>query len=172
MRGIIPLVATVAFALSGCGESESSEAPEVEARDENALGSYDIDPRSGEVRASHTDAAGVTTTMRAGETVPAQLPEPFSPYPGATITNTTLVEQGEGAFVTVEFTTPDERPKVVEFYRKQAIDAGIDPEIEISGGETTTLGGESSVRRASFALQVTRVSDLTEGQISVASGFD
>ena len=140
--------------------------------EEEALGSYDIDPESGEIRATHTDAAGVTTTMYAGESVPARLPAPFAPYPGATVSNTTRVEQGEGMFVTVEFDTSDTREKVVEFYRAQAVEAGIDPEIEISAGQTTTLGGESGAARSSFALQVTRVGDRTEGQISVARGLD
>ncbi|MBX7540131.1 hypothetical protein [Qipengyuania sphaerica] len=136
------------------------------------VGSYDIDPQTGEIRATHTDAAGITTTMRAGEAVEARFPEPFTAYPSAKITNTTRVEQGEGAFVTVEFTSPDPRKQIVEFYRAQAKEAGIDPDIEIDGGETTTLGGENLDVKTSFALQVTRVGDVTEGQLSVASGFD
>ncbi|EDL48584.1 hypothetical protein [Erythrobacter sp. SD-21] len=142
-------------------------------RDEaDPAGSYDIDPETGEIRATHTDTTGLTTTMRAGEKVEARYPAPFTGYPGAKVTNTTRVEQGENLFVTIEFTTPDAREKVVAFYRAQAEEAGIDPEIEVSGGQTTTLGGENARGGASFALQVTRVGEETQGQISVASGFD
>ncbi|MBY6129238.1 hypothetical protein KUW15_10975 [Qipengyuania aquimaris] len=172
MRHFPPLLLSSALLLSACGSGEGGTEGDATAAETEALGSYTIDPESGEVRATHTDAAGVTTTMRAGENVPVRWPDPFTAYPGAEITNTTRVEQGEGAFVTVEFTTPDARPDVVEFYRKQAVEAGIEPEIEVSGGETTTLGGENRDRKASFALQVTRVDGRTEGQISVTRGFD
>lgn len=172
MRSVFPVSLALILVLTACGQQadEAADGPAEDAQE--TLGSYDIDPQSGEVRATHTDAAGVTTTMRAGETVEARLPEPFTVYPGASVTNTTRVEQGDGAFVTVEFTTPDEREKVVEFYRRQSRDAGIEPEVEVSAGATTTLGGENRERRSSFALQVTRVSALTEGQVSIASGFD
>lgn len=172
MRSVLPFSLALILALPACGQQDDEAADEASADAQETLGSYDIDPQSGEVRATHTDAAGVTTTMRAGETVEARLPEPFTLYPGASVTNTTRVEQGEGAFVTVEFTTSVEREKVVEFYRQQARDAGIEPEVEVSAGATTTLGGENRERRSSFALQVTRVSALTEGQVSIASGFD
>lgn len=158
--------------LHACGAKDDDAVEDDVEAGQEVLGSYDIDPESGEVRATHTDEAGVTTTMRAGEKVTAGLPDPFTLYPGATVTNTTRVEQGEGAFVTIEFTTPDERQRVVEFYRKQLRDAGIEPEVEVSAGATTTLGGENRNKRARFALQVTRVTALTEGQVSVANGFD
>ena len=173
MRSCSPILLCCALLVSACGASDTDAGEDAaEAAETEALGSYTIDPESGEVRATHTDAAGVTTTMRAGENVPVRWPEPFTAYPGAEITNTTRVEQGDGAFVTVEFTTPDARADVVEFYRKQAVVAGVEPEIEVSGGETTTLGGENRDRKSSFALQVTRVDGRTEGQISVARGFD
>lgn len=136
------------------------------------VGSYDIDPESGEVRATHTDEAGVTTTMRAGQSVPPVLPEPFTIYPGSKVTSTTRVEQGDGAFVTVDFTTPDERARVVDFYRRSAIEAGIEPEVEIGGEDATTIGGEDRQGGMSFTLNATVVAGETRGQLSIASGFD
>ncbi len=172
MQSVLPISLALVLALPACGQQGDEPTDDASEAVQEALGSYDIDPQSGEVRATHTDAAGVTTTMRAGERVEARLPEPFSLYPGASVTKTTRVEKGDGAFVTVEFTTPDEREKVVEYYRQQARDAGIEPEVEVSAGATTTLGGENRDQKSSFALQVTRVSVLTEGQVSIASGFD
>lgn len=136
------------------------------------VGSYDIDPASGEVRATHTDVGGVTTTMRAGKDVPPDLPEPFLLYPGAQVTGTTRVDQGDGAFVTLDFTTSDERARVVEYYREQALEAGIDPEVEIRGTNATTLGGENRGEGISFTLSVTREASVTEAQLSVARGFE
>lgn len=174
MRFALSCLLLPALALTACKKVEDESETDTETASEMAdpVGSYDIDPESGEVRATHTDRSGVTTTMRAGEKVAPRFPEPFTAYPGATITNTTRVEQGEGAFVTVEFTTPDTREKIVGFYRTQAKTAGIEPDIEVSGGQTTTLGGENTRERASFALQVTRIGDRTEGQLSIARGFD
>ena len=60
----------------------------------------------------------------------------------------------------------------MEFYRAQAEEAGIDPDIEVSGGATTTLGGDNPQKVMRFALQVTRVSALTEGQLTVTRGLD
>lgn len=172
MRPALFLLLLPILALTACKKAsdEGETNPSVETTE--PIGTYDIDPESGEIRATHTDAAGVTTTMSAGESVEARFPEPFTLYPGANITNTTRVEQGEGAFVTVEFTTSDAREEVVAFYRGQARQAGIDPDIEVSGGATTTLGGENTKKEMRFALQVTSVSALSEGQLTVARGFD
>ena len=172
MRFALSLILIPALALTACKKVDEESETDAEEEMGEPIGSYDIDPDSGEVSATHTDASGVTTTMRAGETVEARFPEPFTAYPGADITNTTRVEQGDGAFVTVEFTTADTREQVVEFYRAQAKKAGIEPDIEVSGGATTTLGGENRQQQTRFALQVTRVSALTEGQLTVARGFD
>ena len=172
MRIAISCLLLPALALTACKKVEDEGETEAAAEMADPVGSYDIDPESGEVRATHTDAAGVTTTMRAGETVEARFPEPFTAYPGMTITNTTSVARGEGAFVTVEFTSPDPRANIVDFYRAQAELAGINPDVEVEGGETTTLGGENAGEELSFALQVTRVRSRTEGQLSVARGLD
>ena len=174
MRPAFCILLSTSLIIAACqgGGQDAGEGADAADRPEDAAGSYAIDPESGEITASHTDASGVTTTMRSGEKVEARLPKPFTVYPGARITNTTRVDQGAGAFVTVEFITPDPRDAVVEFYRSQAQEAGIPADIEVSGGETTTLGGERPARKSSFALQVTRVEDRTEGQISVSSGFE
>ena len=172
MRSTLACLLLPVLVLSACQKADEDGETAEAAETAEPVGSYDIDPESGEVSASHKDASGVVTEMRAGENVVARFPEPFTAYPGATITNTTQVDRGEGVFVTVEFTTPDARDKVVAFYRAQAEEAGITPDIEVSGGETTTLGGENMAERASFALQVTRVGETTEGQLSVARGFD
>ena len=172
MRTALSLVCLPILAFTACKGAEDGASGTDEASTQEAIGSYDIDPESGEITASHTDATGVTTTLRAGENVEPRFPEPFTRYPGMTVTNTTRVERGESAFVTVEFTSPDPRETIVAFYRAQAEVAGIDPDIEIDGGQTTTLGGEHSRQKFSFALQVTRIDGQTEGQLSVASGID
>lgn len=175
MRRTLSSLWLSALLLSACNSADNiGNADKNEGDNDNIepVGSYDIDPASGEVRATHTDANGVTTTMRAGKDVPPDLPEPFLLYPGAQVTGTTRVDHGEGAFVTLDFTTSDERAQVVEYYREQALEAGIDPEVEIDGTNATTLGGENREDGISFTLSVTKEGSMTEAQLSVARGFE
>ena len=166
---LVPLL-PFALALTACQNTDEGEADAVETAE--PMGRYEIDPESGEVRATHTDAVGVTTTLRAGDKVDPRYPEPFTLYPGARITNTMLVDRGEGTAVIVEFATVDARDDVIQFYREQARKAGIEPDIEVAAGPTTTLGGTSGDGELRFALQVTQMSPLTEGQLSVRHRLD
>ena len=170
MRSALLSLLPFALAVTACQKAEEGEGDRVEAAE--PMGRYDIDPESGEVSATHTDAGGVTTTLRAGDRVDPRYPEPFTVYPGAEVTNTTLVDRGEGTAVTIEFSTVDEREDVVRFYRDQARQAGIEPHIEVAAGPTTTLGGTSEDGEMRFALQVTQMSPLTEGQLSVRHRLD
>lgn len=173
MRLILSGLSVFLLLLSACSSAEErSEAGGGETEDAETLGSYDIDPESGEVRASHTDAAGVTTTMRAGKEVSPDLPEPFRAYPDAEIVSTTRVDQRDGVFVALDFTTSDQREQVVSYYREQALEAGIASEVEITGENATTLGGENRDRGISFTLNVSREANRTRAQLSVASGFE
>ena len=173
MKFILPGLFVSTLLLSACSSSEEGdEATDSDTEAAEALGSYDIDPESGEVRATHTDEAGVTTTMRAGKKVPPDLPEPFLPYPDAEIVSTTRVDQDSGVFVALDFTTSDQREQVVAYYREQALDAGIAPEVEITGEDATTLGGENRSRGISFTLNVSGEAGRTRAQLSVASGFE
>lgn len=170
MRSYLVPLLPFALVLTACQNTDDGDADAVETAE--PMGRYDIDPASGEVRATHTDAAGVTTTMRAGDRVDPRYPEPFTIYPGAQVTNTTLVDQGRGTAVTVEFATVDARDDVIQFYREQAREADIEPDIEVAAGPTTTLGGTSKDGEMRFALQVTQMSPLTEGQLSVRHRLD
>ena len=171
MRHLLSFTLLPALILSACSKVEDEGDTGAQEEIAEPIGSYDIDAESGEVRATLTDSDGVTTTMQAGSEVEARFPPPFTAYPNAQITNTTWVEQGDGTFVTVEFTTPDPRASVVDFYRRQAEAAGIEVEVEVDAGETTTIGGENSADRSSFALQVTEKARATQGQVSVTRGL-
>ena len=172
MRFALSLFLIPTLVLTACKKVDDESDTEAVEEMGEPIGSYYIDPESGEVRATHTDAAGVTTTMRAGEAVEARFPKPFSVYPDAKVANTTLLDQGKGRSVTIEFTTGDTREEVVRYYREQAESAGIEPDVEVSAGATTTLAGRNVASDLRFALQVTRVSALSEGQLTVTRGLD
>ena len=162
-----------AYALTGCERASDSEAPEADAAaSSEPVGDYTIVPETGEVRATHTDTAGVTTSLRAGDTIKAELPAPFTVYPDAAVSYGTQVQRGDGTSATIEFDTPDSVNDVVAFYRKQAADAQITPNVEVTGGDTTTLAGTNRRGGTSFALQATRGQNGTRGLLSVESGFE
>ena len=160
-------------AASGCTKDEDdADSDRTDSEAMQPIGSYDIDAEDGTVRATHRDGTGLTTTMEAGQRVSASLPDPFALYPGATVTNTTVVQQGKGTLVVIEFETPDPRDRIVEYYRAAASRAAIEPDVDIEAGATTTLAGSNNKDRMRFALQVTRAGKLTTGQINVSTGLD
>lgn len=161
-----------ALLLTACKKIEDDGGRSTDTQLAEPTGSYEIDRESGEIRATHTDAAGVTTRLQAGENVAARFPAPFTAYPGSTITNTVLLDRGEAGSITVEFTTPDPRGDVVRFYREQAREAGIAPDVEVSAGDTTTLAGEDAGSRTRFALQVTETSGPAEAHVTISRGLD
>ena len=137
-----------------------------------AVGTFSIDPEDGGITASNIDGSGVTTILRSGETVPADLPRPFTRYPDARILRTTSVEQGDGRYVTVDFTSPDDRATVLGFYRQQAARAGIETQIDVRGADTTTIGGRSADARSHYSLRATRKGNITEASLIVVLGFE
>lgn len=134
------------------------------------MGHYDVDAETGEVSASYTDPGGTVTTMRSGEKVPVKLPAGFKVYPGAKVVNNTRVEQADGTIVLLNFISEDEPAKLISHYRKLAEEAGIDPNLELTSGPMSMIGGEGK-DGTSFSLTTTRQGSLTEAQLSIGQGI-
>lgn len=140
--------------------------------DPAAIAGHDeSDPENGEIRARRGSNAG-GITLQTGENVPAVLPAPFVLYPGAHVLGTTRVERGKGRYVTVDFTTRDERATLLGFYRQQARRAGMAPQVEVVSDTITTIGGRSADGRSHFSLRATDAGDLTEASLTIAVGFE
>ncbi len=145
-------------ALAACGPDAARE----EARQD---GAYFIDSETGEISASAQTAEG-STKVRSGAQVPVDLPAGFTIYPGARVIGNTVFDQGQGrgAFVTIE--SADTPEQIAAFYLKQARDAGVNIEMQMSINEGRMIGGESA-DGVTFSLMATPVSQGTQAQLSV-----
>ena len=137
----------------------------------DASGSYTVDRDTGEVRATHTDAEGVTTTLAAGERVDPGLPAPFALPRGATVIRATRVEQGEGRLVTVEFTSNMGVAELADFYRTLAKSSGFDLTSDLPGESGAILAGQKEAGAMTFTLQAKRQDSGTDAQITVRQGI-
>ena len=160
MRTSIAIL-TAALCLSACG-SDTSETVESEDVDNS---SYTIDEESGETTATITTEDGVAT-MRSGESVPVDLPEGFSLFPGAQVNNNTTFSLDDSRGAMIMFQSDAEPQAIADFYREQAEVAGIDIEVELSINGGKTLGGESESGRT-FTLNASRDGDMTSAQLMV-----
>ena len=166
-----PVLAAVAIAIAGCGGREDTAEVVSEEEGTAPRGSYEIDPATGETRASFTDDEGAVTTMRSGERVPVALPAGFKLYPGARITNNTRVDQADGQLVLINLESEATPEEMVAFYRNQAEAAGIDVAMSLESGSMTMIGGESS-DGTSFSFTATRENDTTQAQLSIGRGIE
>ncbi|MCA0910897.1 hypothetical protein [Qipengyuania gaetbuli] len=137
----------------------------------DAGGSYTVDRATGEVRATHTDAEGVTTTLAAGERVDPGLPAPFALPRGATVIRATRVEQGEGRLVTVEFTSDMGVVELADFYRTLATSSGFDLTSDLPGKAGAILAGRKTAGAMTFTLQAKPQDYGTDAQITVGLGI-
>ncbi|MDG6078652.1 hypothetical protein E3U23_05525 [Erythrobacter litoralis] len=164
-RFCLPLCA---LALTACGSQEPEGEPATRLE---TAGRYDIDPATGSVSAEHVDPEGVVTRLKAGENLPAALPEPFVAYPGAEVLHNTRVEQADARLVYLDFETVDTPREVIAFYRELAAAAGITPNVDVPGSESLTLGGENAALQLTFSINARREGNVTQAQLVVGKGF-
>lgn len=160
MRVSIPVI-SAALCLSACGPDTGGTFE----TEDGETGSYTIDEDSGETTATIRTEDG-TATMRSGESVPVDLPDGFSLYPGASVTNNTTFSMDDARGAMVMFESDAEPRAIADFYRKQAEAAGIDIELEMSINGGQMLGGESEGGRT-FTLNASRNGESTSAQLMV-----
>lgn len=160
------------LALAGCGQEGRGDG-----NPDREPGLFAYDPQSGETVARIDTGEGIAT-MRSGENVPAVLPAGFTVFPGATVIDSTLVtrgsnaegkEAGSGALVLFESTASP--AEMAEFYRRQAVQAGIDPELELRAEGWHMIAGKSpgGVR---FSFNASTDGEVTDAQLMVRKRLD
>lgn len=128
MKRIFPALA--AMLLAACG---SSDEPSMEVGD-GAEGAPTLD---------FSDGEGNQVSVQGGEAAIAALPPGFTAYPGATVVSSTAVGTGDGGGgVILVMTTSDGPEQVIEFYRTQALAAGVRLDGQVTTGSNTLIGGE------------------------------
>jgi len=144
--------------LAACGSEKSGT---IETDDGTA--SYTIDESDGEVTAT-VDTGEGTATMRAGADVAVDLPQGLSIYPGATVVSNAVFEQADsrGALVTME---ADASPaEMIDFYREQAEDAGMEIGLTMNTETMRMIGGKAE-DGSSFSFTATQEGGKTTGQL-------
>ena len=169
------------LSLLGCGSAD--EEPQADARSGEAeapvaprtvggfaLGSYTVDPETGETRARVNNEDG-TTTLCAGKRVVPQLPPGFTIDPDAEIRNTVQVGRGEGIGVIVSLASDDPPADLVAFYRRQAEAAGVAIELELAAGAMATIAG-TAADGTRFSFQASDGTGETTAQLGLRGGFN
>ncbi len=174
-------IALIASLLSGHALTACSPTPAERDNEQKSephtgqfeLGSYEIDPETGETRAVVNNEDG-TTTMRAGKRVVPRLPEGFSLYPGAVVRNTIQVGRAEATGVMVSLASEDRPTDLVQFYRRQAEAAGVAIELDLQTEDSAMIAGEGP-DGTSFVFQAsgqTGETEETTGQLTVRRGLN
>lgn len=158
-----------ALLVTACG-SEQSGTFETE---DGGEGSYTLENDGKEFSATATTEDG-TTTMRSGEDVPLDLPAGFTLYPGAKVLTNTSVTNADGAGSLVIMESADAAADLAAFYRKQAEDAGIKIEVEMTTSQGVTLAGQGAGdMNFSFSANssASGPDGKTQGQLSLTEGM-
>lgn len=160
------LVLAGALALAACGSGEDGTITDDEGSD---VGSYAM--ANGETTASIKGEDGSVTSMRSGSQVPVSLPDGFSVAEGFAVINTTNVERGDGRYVMLTMQGPQPVADVVAHYRREAEAAGVDVNVDVTTGDSTTIAGEGKDGLA-FSLMASRSGDKTAVQLTLHQGLD
>jgi hypothetical protein len=165
MRNLATIfAATAALALAACGSETSGEFTTESG--ENA--EYTIDKESGETSMTVKGPDG-TATMRSGASVPVDLPQGFTLFPGSTVVTNTVVNQPDGKGTMVMFEAKAPADKVVAHYREQAKAAGFEIQLEMNTNGTQMIGGERKDDGSTLSVTASPGEGVTTGQIIIGS---
>lgn len=150
-----------ALLLAGCGDSDSGT---IETEDGTV--EYDAGQSGGEAQIRFTDKDGNETVINSGTDVAANLPDGFTVYPGAQVVSGTVVNEAEGRGSMTVMTSSDTPQQMAAHFRRQAEAAGFAIELEMTGSDTVTIGGEAADGRA-FTFNGGRSGEVTTGMLMV-----
>ena len=156
--------------LTACG-SASEEAESKPDAAAEPIGSYSVDPETGEVTATLTDAAGATTTMQAGSLVDPVLPPPFVLPPESRVIGVTRVQREGGQLVVLQFESSLAPEAIAEFYRNLASAHDFRLTVDIPGKQGIVIAGEHTGGENTFSLRVEPAEGGSSGELTVTAGL-
>lgn len=155
-------ICLIALTLCGCDDAPRRAEPPPEP----TVTAYHADPATGRIAANHTDARG-TTTLQSGDDVAVILPPPFTPPPGAELSNVVRVARNDEVLVThFNYVSPRPPGEVIAFYHAQAQVAGIIPSVALNG-KVRTLGGQNRAGTREFVVTARGEGGGSAGQVMV-----
>lgn len=147
------LTSAALLLLAACGSEQEGQF----TTEEGERGEYSIDPATGETTARIETEEG-TATLRSGASVPVDLPEGITIYPGAGVVSNTVVDHADGSGAMVTLRSEDTPQKIAAHYRREAKAAGYAISLEMTIEDGTLIGGERP-DGAVFSLNTTRDTD-------------
>lgn len=156
-----------ALALTACGSDRERAITDDEGTE---VGTYSIE--DGETSASLRLEDGSVTAMRSGSRVPVDLPAGFSVAPGLTVLNTTNVERGDGRYAMLTMQGSQPVDDIVAYYRREAEAAGVDINVDVTTGGSTTIAGEGADGLAFSLMASGNDDEVTAVQLTVSRGLD
>ncbi|MWV27651.1 hypothetical protein [Aurantiacibacter rhizosphaerae] len=163
----ITLLSAFALSLSACGGSDESSVQ----TDDGETIDYKVDTAGddSEIRITGDDGEEMVINSSVGADV--SLPDGFTVYPGATIVNSTVMNQSDGQGTLVIMQSDDSPEEMADFYRSQAEKSGIAIGMEASSNGAKMVAGESD-DGATFSFNATSSGEGTTGQLVVGKGLN
>jgi len=138
VKRLIVMMAGTAM-LAACGSEDTTTVTTADGEAE-----YTVDRDSGAADIQIRGNDGETVSIRSGANLAAELPDGFSIYRGAEVTNSTTLQSKDGAGINVMMTSKASPEQMVEFYRKQAEGAGFSIEMDMKTSNTHMISGRNS----------------------------
>src|SRR5690606_19277912 len=164
VKRLIVMMAGTAM-LAACGSEDTTTVTTADGEAE-----YTVDRDSGAADIQIRGNDGETVSIRSGANLAAELPDGFSIYRGAEVTNSTTLQSKDGAGINVMMTSKASPEQMVEFYREQAEDAGFSIEMDMKTSNTHMISGRNGTDGV-FSFNASTGSDgETTGHLMVGAG--
>ena len=163
----ITFLTVLAISLSACGGPDESTVQ----TDDGQTVNYDVDRVGGDTKVRVTDDNGEEMVINSGNNVAADLPDGYSLYPGASVINTTTMNQSDGQGILVIMQSDATPEEMVTFYRSQAKNAGVEIGMEMNSNGSMMVAGESE-DGGTFSFNASSSGDGTTGQLVLGQGLN
>lgn len=164
MRKIIIATAATAM-LAACGSPDEGT---IETEDGEVA--YNVDNDGDSVEATFTGPDGEVARFESGPGAAVEMPGGFTVYPGAEVVMNQTVTTNDGGGSILVMTASASAEEVIEFYRRQASEAGIDIASEINTNGTRVIGGEAEDGTALSVSAIPSGDGSTQIQLTIGRG--
>ncbi len=135
----ITILSLAAISLAACGGSDEGSIQ----TDDGETVDYQVDRDGGDTQFRISGDDGEEMVINSGTNAEVDLPDGYSIYPGASVVNTTTMNQSDGQGTLVIMQSDASPESMVTFYRQQAQKAGIEIGMEMNSNGMMMVAGES-----------------------------
>lgn len=162
MRSTV-ILSAAALALASCGSSDEGT---IETADGESV-DYEVDRDGEDVEIRMSGDDGEEVVINTGSDSNVDLPGDYTVYPGAEVLSSATMNQSDGQGSLVIMQSDASPEDMVTFYRRQAEDAGVEIQMEMTSNGTRMIGGETGAG-GTFSFNASPGADgTTTGQLLV-----